>query len=62
MTDTPTRSPSELADALEALAVECDEVDAIVSGGEHRAPLLRAAAARLRAMDEALEPFTRGRT
>jgi len=40
-------SDAEIVEALNALAVENDEVDAVVSGGEHRAPLLRLAASRL---------------
>lgn len=53
MTNAPPPT-EEIVEALEALAVENDELDAMVSGGEHRAPLLRLAASRLTALSEEL--------
>lgn len=50
MTNAPPPTDAEIVEALEALAVENDEVDAVVSGGEHRAPLLRLASSRLAAL------------
>lgn len=44
---------SDLKARLEAFAVECDELDRMIFGGEDRAPLLREAVAAL-AMERAL--------